>query len=776
MNQLHIYPTSRALRTVGQALKNCEGFLPTLMRMDEFEKRAVLVEERTQTDSLQRILLLKEASRFESFETLKVDRDMVRFFSKSDALFKFFEELSAEHVDYDTLVQADAYAEFDKHLEILEQLQRRYKELLEAEGLTDRMFIPQCYTLNEGFVKGYEKIEIFLEGYLSRFELELLEKVAEHTQLIIHYATSTFNQKMLERFEAFGIELQPNREVAFDLGSRRILSEHPNTLSIEASVYSVEERDEQVAFAFMQIEKMVQSGISPEEIVLVLPDEAFKKHFMLFDAHNNLNFAMGYDYANGRIYRSLDALYRYWQRHDRESVSLTERYGLPKEKIDSVSKTAQAGVENFFGFLEEIDLLDTEKQERVEEKYRHFLTLFRDATLTYKEWLFLWLKTLSKITLDDVRGGKVTVLGVLETRGVPFKGVVIVDFNEGTVPVSSSKDMFLNSAVRAFAGLPTRQDREALQKQYYNRLLQQAERAVIIYSSSESKLPSKFLYELGLGKAERPKVPLSLLYGHPAQLKAEEDPVVEVFDAYAQTWSASRLKCWLECKRKYYYRYIKNIKAKEEDELNEGAFLHTLLEQLYKEQGSYASEKELTKRLHALMDLLLPEEDAKNRYRKLLWREKLKGFVQKEIDHFRAEWRVVERELEVLGEIGGLKFKGRIDRIDQNVTDTLVLDYKSGRVEKEPKKLNPEKISDFQMSIYHQLLQNRYQNLSLAFVKILEKGEKQPVTLLDERNALLAEHIIDLKQTKSFVAEKCDNLQKCTYCEFALMCERGEYL
>ncbi len=52
-------------------------------------------------------------------------------------------------------------------------------------------------------------------------------------------------------------------------------------------------------------------------------------------------------------------------------------------------------------------------------------------------------------------------MGVLETRGVSFRGVVIVDFNEGIVPASSSKDMFLNSAVRAFAGLHTRNDREA---------------------------------------------------------------------------------------------------------------------------------------------------------------------------------------------------------------------------------------------------------------------------------------------------------------------------
>ena len=46
--------------------------------------------------------------------------------------------------------------------------------------------------------------------------------------------------------------------------------------------------------------------------------------------------------------------------------------------------------------------------------------------------------------------------------------------------------------------------------------------------------------------------------------------------------------------------------------------------------------------------------------------------------HFNADWKIVEREAEFQAEIAGLKFKGRIDRIDQNSTHTLVLDYKSG--------------------------------------------------------------------------------------------------
>ena len=80
-DQLHIYPTSRALRSISEVFKEQEGFLPTLMRMDEFEKRAILIENKIQIDPLQRILYLREAAKFDRFETLNVNRDLVRFFT-----------------------------------------------------------------------------------------------------------------------------------------------------------------------------------------------------------------------------------------------------------------------------------------------------------------------------------------------------------------------------------------------------------------------------------------------------------------------------------------------------------------------------------------------------------------------------------------------------------------------------------------------------------------------------------------------------------------------
>ncbi|NKQ41906.1 MAG: Dna2/Cas4 domain-containing protein [Sulfurovum sp.] len=384
------------------------------------------------------------------------------------------------------------------------------------------------------------------------------------------------------------------------------------------------------------------------------------------------------------------------------------------------------------------------------------------------EWLFLWLKSLSKVTMDDVRGGLVTVMGVLETRGVRFEGVVIVDFNEGVVPATSSKDQFLNSQVRAFANLPTKHDREALQKQYYKRLLEQASQSVILYSTSDSKLPSKFLYELGLGEAVQTQAQFDLLYSQESQL-VSATPIVVEFDPKSIVWSASRLRVYLECKYKYYYQYTLGIHEKQRDEMNEGQFLHKLLEKLFSQTSSYASKKEMQKNIDMLLDTLYLEKGSKVAYQKLLWKEKLKGFVSSQLEHFDTGWKVLHREKEFQGEIAGLRFKGRIDRIDQNDTDTLVLDYKSGRVEKEPKTLNPDKITDFQMPIYQQLLSGKYQNISLAFLKILDNGEMQEVKHLEERNTLLEEQIAILRNATSFTVEMCDVSKKCRFCEDVLM-------
>lgn len=789
MKKLLVYPTSRALREVAEIYKQDDTLMPTLMRMDEFESRSIVLPNAILVDPLQRILLLQEASSFNSFRELKVDRNLVKFFTKSDAIFKFFEELAHEGVAFEKLREADAYVEFDKHITILEELFERYSLLLKERGLTDRMLLPITHQLNRGFIDGYELIEIYIEGYLSHYELGLIDEISRIKPLIIHYATSKFNHKMTQKLQEYDIVLPRDSLVSFDFHKKEILTAIPNELTIDALVLQVEERYEQISVAFTQIERLVRLGISPDKIALLLPDESVKESFALYDHHHNLNFAMGFDYKRERAFKQIEALYNYWQRYDKESRYLLERYGMNMEKISQMNASEEITIIDFFTLLESFKLLDCKLDfgeglpldgdignQAVFEKAQYFIRIFDKRKLSLKEWLFFWHKALSKITIDDVRGGKITVMGLLETRGVSCDAVVIVDFNEGTIPTIPSKDQFLNSSVREFASLPTLADREALQKQLYKRVLEQAQHAVILYSTSGDRLPSKFLYELGLPKAQRVSAQLSMFYSEPTQLIEMIDPIVDDFDASKIVWSASRLKTYLECKRKYYYRYICKLQAPKDEQINEGSLLHALLERLYCEVDYYSNTTQMQQNIAKEFANLLPYNDARSDFYKLLWGEKLSNYIHREVEHFANGWRVVAKEHEVTGEIAGLKFKGRIDRIDQNSTDTLVIDYKTGSIKEANKSKNLETLVDFQMSIYHYLLYTKYQNLSLGFLQIFEDRDIEYINKLEDKNDLLLEHISTIQETKSFTASKCEELHRCKYCEFTLLCERGDYL
>lgn len=773
MKTLHIYPTSRAIRKNRILQIENNTLLPSLIRIDDFERRAILLPECSMVDSLQRALILKEASAFESFQELKINRDLVKFFIKSDAIFKFFEELSHEHVSFEALVEGDAYVEFSEHINILEELLENYKNLLDEKGLTDRVFIPSTYRLNQGFIDNYDSFELYLEGYMSYFELELIDKISQQKPFIIHMHTSKFNKKVQERFLEMGVELPINSQVSFDLHNKNIISSIENRTIIKSKVLYVEERLAQIPLLLEAVQNMVDSGIAPDDIVVILPDESFKESVRLYDKLNNFNFAMGFDYSKTKAYKRIEAIYNYLKTFSEESLFLLKKYGIDPEEVKEIDATSEVEVELFIKLLEPFDL--DRKRSTVEESLLHFKNIFKKEKMSIKSWLFLWIKQLSKLSLDDVRGGKVTVVGALETRGVSFKGVIVVDFNDGIVPSIPPKDSFLNSSLRKFAKLPTKNDREALQKQLYKRILEQAKESVVIYSTSNNRTPASYLYELGLGLGKMVSPNLELLYNEPNQVISQKDPIIENFDAKAITWSATRVKIFLICKRKYYYTYYEKLKAKEEDELNEGRFLHNVLDNLFKDRDSYDTFDEINSNFEKLLDRLLEKKTPKTAYLKLLWRAKMKRFLESQISHFRKGWRVVEREKQIIGTIGGIKFKGVVDRIDQNGKKTAIFDYKSGSISDANRLKNLEQLTDFQMSIYSELLKENYKEMNLFFIEIFN-GKTTEITQLEEKSKILHNIIVELQNINRLVAQKCENVSSCLYCDYTLLCERGEYL
>ena len=71
-------------------------------------------------------------------------------------------------------------------------------------------------------------------------------------------------------------------------------------------------------------------------------------------------------------------------------------------------------------------------------------------------------------------------MGVLETRHVPFRAIIMPDVNDGVVPKRAKKTSFKFVHPRP-RRTPTRKERERLQKHYYYRLYQSCEEVALCY-------------------------------------------------------------------------------------------------------------------------------------------------------------------------------------------------------------------------------------------------------------------------------------------------------
>ena len=775
-NELHIYPTSRLLRQQQNLYKQQDGFIPTFMRMDEFISNVITLNTLAKVDPIERILYLQEASNFDGFDKLKLDRTLIKFFTKSDAIFKFFEELSVEGVQFDTLRNADAYVEFAEHIDVLEKLYLNYQQLLSKEAKTDRAFIPQQYKLNQSFIQNFDTIEIFVYGYLSNFEFKILKQLSAIKPLYMHIETSKYNKKMIDRiYNAFDVNLKSDMKYKILLSTSQIIQQTPLTSNTQIELFSVEQRVAQIPLALIQIEAMIKLNLLPEEIVVILPDESAKAYFKLYDYQHNLNFAMGEEFSKSREYKLLELIYQYISSFDEMIKKELQLYRVDTRKIEQKDLTLQIVVEDFFEFIDSLWGMSSFQDKKFLEHKETFMQTFKTRTFELKEWIYLWLKKLQSITIDDINGGKITVMGVLESRGMSYKGVVIVDFNDTIVPAISTKDQFLNSQVRKFASLPTKQDREDLQKHYYHSLIQKAQYVSIIYTTSNNKLPSKFLYELNIHHAKITEVSSQMFYNTTNHIITTDEIEPIVFEPLKIKWSASKLKVWLSCKRKFYYRYIQKVAPKKQTDINMGTILHKVMQQTYTTYDTYSTYEALYKEISFHLDNLL-DNDILSLYHQKLWLSKLQSFIQHQIQHFKQGYKVIQTEYHIQGKISGFNFEGIVDRLDQDSTHTLIIDYKTGSIKDANRTKNLDKLSDFQMSIYHMLLSSIYPNLQLYFIQILEDGNLTPIKELESKNQLLLQHLDNLKNQTTLHPTKCDDLSLCKYCDYTLLCGRGKYL
>ncbi|MDD2791215.1 MAG: PD-(D/E)XK nuclease family protein [Sulfurimonas sp.] len=774
-----VLPSARAIRHEQLLIQTQTLFLPNYITMNDFVSKLCIVKDFKIHDEDSRTLLLLEASDFKAFSALQIERNFFTFTKNSSYIFKFFEELSAEMYDINTLDASDIYAEYEEHISILQELHKRYEQICFEKKVLDKIFLPKLYSFNKSYASQHKAISIHVHGHLTNFELELLEKCSAFTQVTIHLITTKFNTKMQSKFLDLGLELERDCKYEISLNTREILSKEATQKKTIINCESMSEPLLQVAFIKQKIYEFIQKGYEAQNIAVVLPDEKFAELLGLFDEKSNFNFAMGESFTKTQIYQKLDATMQAIESDTKEDEARLLRTGeeIYLELFSIYYKNA-ADV-NILEYLEKyIELIASKVERKIfsEEIYSFKNIVPFMQEMSVKSLLHLFLQRLGQRTLDDVRGGKITVMGVLETRGVAFDAVVIVDFSDANVPRKSDKDMFLNTKIRAFAGLPTMSDRENLQKHYYERLINASKEVAISYVESSQSSASRFLKQMHIKQKNiYSEVAYSELLFQKSKRSTKEDaPIVLDYSFKDVKLSNTRLKTFLTCKRKYYYAYIKHVKAHEipkdmPKEWEIGRDIHTALKELYTKKRSYSDVAQLKKDLHKELDEVCGRSELEA-YLINMYKKSLDTFCENEVHRFREGWSVLSCEESYECEFAGITLSGQIDRIDIKDETLFVLDYKTGSYPLYTEK-NLSEATDFQLEFYYLLSQSAGKNVLCGYYDLKESKIVHEM-FLEEKLAILQSNIKDILMQESFDFALCEDLKNCLYCEYATICQR----
>lgn len=780
MNQpLIILPTARAIRNKLLNVDSPTLFLPNYITMSDFISKLCIVKDFKSLDEDGRILLLLEASDFKAFSALKIERNFFTFTKNSSFIFKFFQELSAELFDIKDLSRSDIYTEYEEHIAILQELYTRYESLCAERKLLDKIFLPKLYTFNEEYAKIYKNIELYIDGHLTNFEFMLIEKCCEFSNIEIIFAATRFNKKMQRKFLDLGIDLEEGYRYKISLNHKKIVAKYEIIKNRRVSCESFSERVLQAAFVQKKVYDFVKAGYAPQNIAVILPDESFAQTLKLFDEKSNFNFAMGEQFGQRKMYEKLFATCKYIEQNSKENEFRVKRVGdeLFRELFGIYYKNAKDT--DIFEFLKRYKEGFTDKQElKIYEEelysFKNIMPFMKDMSV--KSLLSIFLQRLSKRSLDDVRGGKITVMGVLETRSVSFDAVIIVDFNDSNVPKKSDKDMFLNTHIREAANLPTMSDRENLQKHYYEMLINSSKEAAISFVKSKESVGSRFLKQLGVEEQNKYSETnyAQMLLKSTKRYEKEEEEIVLEYSFRDKKLSSTKLKTFLTCKRKYYYKYIKQIQNHEipkdmPQEHEIGTDVHKALKNLYSKKSFYTDVFELKRDLYKELDNVCAQSELE-KYLIAMQKRRMEEFCEKEIERFSDGWRIYGCEERLECDFAGIILEGVIDRIDKRADEIYVLDYKTGSYPMYTEK-NFTQATDFQLEFYY-LLASTLGNVTGCGYYDLKESKIVDEEFLRKKLALLESHIKDLLNIENINFGKCEEVKNCLFCEYNVICGR----
>ncbi|MEJ1239359.1 PD-(D/E)XK nuclease family protein [Chryseolinea sp. T2] len=321
---------------------------------------------------------------------------------------------------------------------------------------------------------------------------------------------------------------------------------------------------------------------------------------------------------------------------------------------------------------------------------------------------------------EPLRG--LQVMGMLETRNLDFKNVFMLSLNEGSLPASAQKGSYIPFNIRKAYGLPTVEHQDAIYSYLFYRVLQRADNIYLFYNSETdvlgqgemSRYLQQIIYESGIPMS-RAVLHNSIRPSPINPITIQKSPAIRETllkmnegNEYSQGISPSALNTYIECRLRFYLRYVARVR--EADEVEEdldarilGNFLHEVMEHLYNEiveqKGNRIVQREDIEKAHGRIDKLIdavfirayrldPEQRVDYAGQRIVVREVVRSFVGRILLNDKAYSPFILEATEQGGflyrvELSGtnttVKVSGKIDRIDRKDNVVRIIDYKTGK-------------------------------------------------------------------------------------------------
>lgn len=315
----------------------------------------------------------------------------------------------------------------------------------------------------------------------------------------------------------------------------------------------------------------------------------------------------------------------------------------------------------------------------------------------------------------------VQIMGILETRALDFKNLIILSVNDGVLPAVSSGSSFIPFTLREAFGLPSINHQESIYAYHFYRLLQRAENVTFTYNSNSEGLRSgemsRFILQMKYDNLLKPdftdlsfEIKTQSSVNEVLKRSEEHNKILEsryLAKNNGKILSPSAINTWLYCRMKFYYQYVNLLKEPERvvadiDPAMLGNILHDIMRRLYSEYSGKVLSKELVNSILSNEDLLQDtinesisaefnnSSDGFINGNELIVRDVLLVYLKKILnsDKVQAPFTLINLEasfdfkIDTIsdGKTIEIRTGGKVDRIDIISGVTRIVDYKTGAV------------------------------------------------------------------------------------------------